>query len=353
MADDKNFQVSGRMPLSGGGYMKFVGNVDDLADAKAQAETQPQVVQVQAQPQVVQVQPPDPQEPWWRDPMKLLLVIGGSLLCLVIASVLGYKMFKWVSKDENHDKVIQNQSVISKQVEELMNRPTPACNVTLCNSGTPCAGPCPNQTSSEVTCTDVKGVDPFTTADGNIVIMQKCSDGTTRNKVMPLSAGPQGPQGEPGPPGIHCWDTNGDGIGDLRSEDRNRDGLVNQLDCVGRDGNHGLACWDTNGNGRGDDDEDVNKDGVFTYLDCRGPRGRRGYRGRKAKPAAPNTPNAPAQKTGSREGCPNNHYLVSLGGRRFECRAKKSDAMFIACDRGTGSYMPPNESDNWHRASCK
>lgn len=52
-------------------------------------------------------------------------------------------------------------------------------------------------------------------------------------------AGPQGPQGPQGPAGpgggLNCWDTDGDGIQDV-SEDVNNDGLWNALDCRGADG---------------------------------------------------------------------------------------------------------------------
>ena len=52
-------------------------------------------------------------------------------------------------------------------------------------------------------------------------------------------AGPQGPQGPAGPGGgLNCWDTDGDGNQDA-NEDINNDGLWNALDCRGADGAQG------------------------------------------------------------------------------------------------------------------
>ena len=58
--------------------------------------------------------------------------------------------------------------------------------------------------------------------------------------------GPQGSQGETGPQGpggtngLHCWDLNGNGVGDPAIEDRNGDLVVNVLDCAGPQGPQGL-----------------------------------------------------------------------------------------------------------------
>lgn len=46
-------------------------------------------------------------------------------------------------------------------------------------------------------------------------------------------------------------------------------------------GADGLHCWDLNGNGEPDPSEDVNRDGAFDALDCRGPAGP------PARPVAP------------------------------------------------------------------
>ncbi|NNF22125.1 MAG: tail fiber domain-containing protein, partial [Saprospiraceae bacterium] len=141
--------------------------------------------------------------------------------------------------------------------------------------------------------------------------------------------GPPGPQGPPGidgingmdgtdgvdgidgtngNDGIHCWDTNGNGVNDP-VEDTNNDGSYNTLDCQGAggidgadgaqgppgpqgppgidgingingndgvdgidgtNGNDGIHCWDTNGNGVNDPAEDTNNDGSYDTLDCQG-----------------------------------------------------------------------------------
>ena len=38
-------------------------------------------------------------------------------------------------------------------------------------------------------------------------------------------------------------------------------------------GEDGLSCWDLNGDGVADPNEDINTDGVFDALDCKGPQG--------------------------------------------------------------------------------
>jgi hypothetical protein len=45
--------------------------------------------------------------------------------------------------------------------------------------------------------------------------------------------GPAGAQGPAGANGINCWDLNGNGIGDLATEDTNSDGVVDVNDCKG------------------------------------------------------------------------------------------------------------------------
>ena len=118
------------------------------------------------------------------------------------------------------------------------------------------------------------------------------------------SPGPQGPQGPAGANGIACWDLNGNGIGDVGTEDKNTDGIVDVLDCTGPQGPQGpqglqglqgdpgpqgpqgpagadgIACWDLNGNGIGDvATEDKNLDGIVDVLDCTGPQGPQGIQG--------------------------------------------------------------------------
>lgn len=55
---------------------------------------------------------------------------------------------------------------------------------------------------------------------------EPCAQNETR-----ISWNQQGPQGPAGKAGLHCWDLNGNGKGDLRSEDRNNDLKVDVLDC--------------------------------------------------------------------------------------------------------------------------
>ncbi|PCI94374.1 MAG: hypothetical protein COB15_14365 [Flavobacteriales bacterium] len=100
---------------------------------------------------------------------------------------------------------------------------------------------------------------PFTTANfasiswsGNLQFLQI----TVNGDVMPatqllsvpyaLHAG-TATSGTPGANGIHCWDLNGNGVGDLGSEDLNSDGSVNVLDCKGDSGIAGVPG--TNGLG--------------------------------------------------------------------------------------------------------
>jgi len=78
-----------------------------------------------------------------------------------------------------------------------------------------------------------------------------------------------GPTGPAGVNGQHCWDLDGDGIGDP-GEDTNGDGRVNVDDCRGTSG---VNCWDLDGDGIKDPSEDTNGDGVVDVLDCQGPPG--------------------------------------------------------------------------------
>jgi hypothetical protein len=82
----------------------------------------------------------------------------------------------------------------------------------------------------------------------------------------------------PGDDGLHCWDTNGDGVKDA-SEDVNNDGEWDALDCrgakgedgsAGTNGSNGLNCWDLNGDGVQDAAEDINNDNDWDALDCQG-----------------------------------------------------------------------------------
>lgn len=66
-------------------------------------------------------------------------------------------------------------------------------------------------------------------SSGEMVLVaadEPCAQNETR-----ISWNQQGPQGPAGKAGLHCWDLNGNGTGDLRSEDRNKDLNVDVLDC--------------------------------------------------------------------------------------------------------------------------
>lgn len=71
--------------------------------------------------------------------------------------------------------------------------------------------------------------------------------------------GPQGPAGPQGPQGP-----------------QGEQGLKGDTGAAGTDG---LACWDLNGNGTQDGAEDINNDGKWDVLDCKGPQGTQGEKG--------------------------------------------------------------------------
>ena len=80
-----------------------------------------------------------------------------------------------------------------------------------------------------------------------------------------------------------CWDLNGNGIKD-EWEDVNGDGVFNVLDCRGEPGKNGvdgISCWDLNGNRVNDPEEDTNGDGVFSASDCQGLKGDKGDQGQR------------------------------------------------------------------------
>ena len=110
----------------------------------------------------------------------------------------------------------------------------------------------------------------------------------------------------PGADGLHCWDLNGNGLGEP-DEDINADGSLDAFDCQGHAGQDGLdgadgasgsngsngsngvdglSCWDLNGNRIAEPAEDINGDGNFTALDCRGPVGLPGSSGSQGPPGA-------------------------------------------------------------------
>ncbi len=86
--------------------------------------------------------------------------------------------------------------------------------------------------------------------------------GLKGDKGDPGPAGPSGPAGTPGPKG-----------------DPGPKGAKGDLGPKGDPGLNGARCWDKNGNGQCDPEEDADKDGACTVLDCRGPQGPKGEPG--------------------------------------------------------------------------
>lgn len=126
--------------------------------------------------------------------------------------------------------------------------------------------------------------------------------------------------GVPGAPGRSCWDLNGNGVADP-DEDVNGDGQFNALDCKGTDGADGLAgsagqrgapCWDLNGDRIAQPEEDVNGDGSFDANDCRGTTGPPGASGSTGAvgPAGPQGARGPAGPAG---------VAGATGERGFAC----------------------------------
>ncbi len=138
----------------------------------------------------------------------------------------------------------------------------------------------------------------------------------------PGTPGLNGKDGKDGAPGLACWDLNGNNRPDA-SEDINRDGKYDAIDCKGlkgedgkdgkdgaqgtpgqdgkngkdgaqgvpgqdgkngKDGAQGLACWDLNGNNRPDASEDINRDGKYDAIDCKGLKGEDGKEGVQGTP---------------------------------------------------------------------
>ncbi|MFC1935943.1 hypothetical protein ACFLX9_04240, partial [Chloroflexota bacterium] len=109
-----------------------------------------------------------------------------------------------------------------------------------------------------------------------------------KKQETPLTWNTEGPEG---PAGVDCWDLDGDGVRDPE-EDVNGDGAFDALDCQGptgeqgdpgpqgdpgETGTDGLACWDLNGNGVGDiGTEDTNSDDSVDVDDCKGLKGDQG-----------------------------------------------------------------------------
>jgi hypothetical protein len=85
------------------------------------------------------------------------------------------------------------------------------------------------------------------------------------------ATGPQGPIGLTGPAGA----TGPQGPIGLTGPA----GATGPQGPIGLTGHNGINCWDINSNGINDPSEDINGDGFFTTLDCKGPQGLTGAQG--------------------------------------------------------------------------
>ncbi len=83
--------------------------------------------------------------------------------------------------------------------------------------------------------------------------------------------------------------------GTIRYNGTEFEGLINgvwqSLSQAGAPGQDGIHCWDLNGNGVGDGMEDANGDGVYDALDCLGATGAQG-------PSGPQGPQGPSGQNG-------------------------------------------------------
>ena len=92
--------------------------------------------------------------------------------------------------------------------------------------------------------------------------------------------------------------------GTIRYNGTEFEGLINgvwqSLSQAGAPGQDGIHCWDLNGNGVGDGMEDANGDGVYDALDCLGATGAQGPSGPQGPqgPSGPQGPQGPSGQNG-------------------------------------------------------
>ncbi len=134
--------------------------------------------------------------------------------------------------------------------------------------------------------------------------------------------------GAPGPEGPACWDRNRNGVAEP-AEDVNGDGQFNALDCKGADGadgqsgaagQRGPACWDLNGDRIAQPEEDVNGDGNFDANDCRGRTGAAGSPGAAG-------PVGPAGEQGNRGPAGQRGPAGGTGAQGFACWDLNQDGL--------------------------
>ena len=129
-----------------------------------------------------------------------------------------------------------------------------------------------------IDCWDVYGngaADPAEDVNGDLSVDANDCTGIQAPQGDPGPSGPQGEQGDPGPQGpqgdtgpqgspgadgtngsdgadgIACWDLNGNGVGDIPSEDVNGDMVVDVSDCTGSQGSPGPGALMAASNGTG------------------------------------------------------------------------------------------------------
>jgi hypothetical protein len=98
-----------------------------------------------------------------------------------------------------------------------------------------------------------------------------------------LTPGPKGEKGDVGDQGIQGEKGNDGDQGHQGDQgiqgEQGFQGNQGEQGLVGADGKSGLDCWDLNGSKTGDIEEDINQDGNYDTLDCKGPQGEKGEQG--------------------------------------------------------------------------
>ncbi len=154
--------------------------------------------------------------------------------------------------------------------------------------------------------------------------------------------GPTGPTGPQGPAGVNCWDTNGNGVADLKTEDLNGDGKVNALDCIGPQGPQGPRGpagprgpqgvagpqGPVGPKGPKGDTGPVGPQGPAGPVGPQGPQGPTGPKG----PAGPQGPQGPVGPTGPVGPQGPQGPMGPPGISEFRIVSNSSDAALGSCD---------------------